>query len=85
MELTAKYYQMHTDAYPRCKVCHGEGEIYRHFANHIRRHVLFEWLYCPRCFPNSFGYWPSEKDLIEIDDNEFDKLLKEGYRDITGR
>jgi hypothetical protein len=25
---------MQEDANPKCKICHGEGEVYKYFANH---------------------------------------------------
>jgi len=73
---------MQDDANPKCKLCHGEGEVYKYFANHKDKYVLFEWLYCSQCFPYSSGCWPN---LDEIDINEFYRLQKEeGYSDYTG-
>jgi len=71
---------MQEDANPKCKTCHGEGQVYGYFANHKYKYVLFEWLYCNKCFPNSRGHWPISDNTIEIDGNEFDRLQKEeGY------
>ena len=33
---------MQDDANPKCKTCHGEGEVYKYFANHQDKFVLFE-------------------------------------------
>lgn len=76
---------MEDEANPNCKKCGGEGEVYKHFANHKDKYVLFEWLYCNQCFPYSSGAWPAEKNIVEIDGVEFDRLQKEeGYRNYTG-
>ena len=76
---------MQEDANPKCKTCHGEGQVYKYFANHKYKFVLFEWLYCNQCFPDSSGYWPISDNTIEIDGNEFDRLQKEeGYSDDIG-
>jgi len=70
------------DANPKCTTCQGEGEVYKYFVNHKSKYVLFDWQYCLQCFPDSSGYWP---DLDEIDTDEFDRLINEGYSDYTGR
>lgn len=73
------------DANPDCTKCGGEGEVYKHFANHKHKFVLFEWLYCNQCFPGCHGTWPDGDDISEIDGHEFDRLQKEeGYSDYTG-
>jgi len=46
---------MQDDANPECENCHGEGEVYAHFVNHKHRYVVFEWLYCNKCFSDSFN------------------------------
>ena len=59
--------------------------MYKYFANHRYKYVLFEWLYCIRCYPYSGGYWPLNDDTVEISENEFDRLIsEEGYNDYTG-
>lgn len=76
---------MQDDANSKCETCHGEGEVYKYFANHKDKYVLFEWQYCIQCFSYSSGYWPSGDNIVEIDSNEFDKLQKEEkYSNYTG-
>jgi len=73
---------MQDDANPECETCHGEGQVYGYFVNHKHKYVIFEWLYCRQCFPDSSGSWPN---LDEIDGKEFDRLQsEEGYNDHTG-
>jgi len=66
---------MQEDAKQDCKECNGEGEVYKYFANHKDKYVLFEWLYCTWCFPDSSGSWPSESGMVEISSNKFDLLI----------
>lgn len=76
---------MQEDANPKCKICHGEGEVYKYFANHKEKYVLFEWQYCSQCFPNSSGYWPNGDNIHEIDSNEKEEVqnqYKETQRQI---
>ena len=63
---------MQDDAKQDCKECNGEGEVYKYFANH---NVLFEWLYCTWCFPDSSGSCPSESGMIEISVNDKRRVL----------
>jgi len=76
---------MQEDSNQNCNKCHGEGQVYKYFANHKDKYVLFEWLYCNQCFPYSSGYWPFGDNTVEIDSNAFDRLQKEEcYSDYTG-
>lgn len=63
-----------------CKTCNGEGETYHYFVDHKHKVLKFEWAYCTSCYPSSecfFSIWYDEIDSIE-----FEKLKKEGYKEL---
>lgn len=77
------------DANKNCTAdgCYGNGIIHAYWRNDKEKIVESDWLYCQSCFPNSRGTWkhhPVDEDWVEVDINEFDRLIKEGYKDWTG-
>ena len=67
-----------------CELCYGNEVIYRFWVNHKRKEVVDDWLYCPNCYPDSFGTWDCpwyDHECEEITLAEYNELIKQGYKE----
>jgi hypothetical protein len=67
-----------------CEECHGNEVIYEFYVNHKKKEVADDWVYCPKCYPDSDGYftspWTKDYEILTLD--EYNDYIKKGYREL---
>lgn len=61
-----------------CKECFGEGTVFVYFADHRKKRVIQEWVYCDKCYPTSSASFDNlPRDAEDISKEESERLLTE--------